>query len=123
MKDNHQKESHKLDEVVSELHQDNLAPSLAEKDMSVSNLVPTVEDGEVDQDRMEHGLLRCNIFTGVFRSANFNNLLLEQTGCNVGRFKIKRWFVEVSWKDCFAIGWYTWCNEFDRQAYLILEYS
>lgn len=48
-KGNHQKEPEKL---ISEKNQDNIVTSLAEKAMSVASpVVPTKEDGEVDQER------------------------------------------------------------------------
>ncbi|KAH9804807.1 alpha/beta-Hydrolases superfamily protein [Citrus sinensis] len=49
-KGNHQKEPEKL---ISEKNQDNIVTSLAEKAMSVASpVVPTKEDGEVDQERL-----------------------------------------------------------------------
>ena len=54
-KDSHRKKSEKLEEVVSEKNQNNIVTSLAEKAMSVAGpVVPTREDGEVDQERSEH---------------------------------------------------------------------
>ncbi|KAI4335161.1 hypothetical protein L6164_013832 [Bauhinia variegata] len=53
MKYNHRRESHKLEEIVPEKHQNNIVTSLAEKAMSVASpVVPTTEDGAVDQDRL-----------------------------------------------------------------------
>lgn len=55
MKYSHQKESLKLEEVVSEKNQNNIVTSLAEKAMSVAGpVVPTKDDGEVDQERLIH---------------------------------------------------------------------
>ncbi|TKY54378.1 Embryogenesis-associated protein EMB8 [Spatholobus suberectus] len=52
MKDRHQKEPERLQEV-SEKNQNNIVTSLAEKAMSVAGpVVPTKEDGEVDQERL-----------------------------------------------------------------------
>lgn len=50
-KGNHQKEPEKF-EAISEKNQDNIVTSLAEKAMSVASpVVPTKEDGGVDQER------------------------------------------------------------------------
>ncbi|KAK9275755.1 hypothetical protein L1049_023024 [Liquidambar formosana] len=52
-KGNHQEEPDKLEEAMSEKDQNNIVTSLAEKAMSVAGpVVPTKEDGEVDQDRL-----------------------------------------------------------------------
>ncbi|XP_044471863.1 uncharacterized protein LOC123200634 isoform X2 [Mangifera indica] len=52
-KENHLKEPAKLKESMSEKNQNNIVSSLAEKAMSVSGpVVPTKEDGEVDQERL-----------------------------------------------------------------------
>ena len=57
MKYRHNKESHKLKEAVSEENHDSIVTSLAEKAMSVAApVVPTKDDGEVDQDRLGHYL-------------------------------------------------------------------
>lgn len=49
---NTQKELEKLEEDVSEKDQNNIVTSLAEKAMSVAGpVVPTKEDGGVDQER------------------------------------------------------------------------
>lgn len=51
-KGNYQKVANKLDDDESEKSQNNMVTSLAEKAMSVAGpVVPTKEDGEVDQDR------------------------------------------------------------------------
>lgn len=51
-KENHQKETAKLEETMSEKNQNNIVTSLAEKAMSVAGpVVPTKEGGEVDQER------------------------------------------------------------------------
>lgn len=51
-KENHLKEPAKLEESMSEKNQNNVVSSLAEKAMSVAGpVVPTKEDGEVDQER------------------------------------------------------------------------
>lgn len=51
----HKKEPERLQEEVSEKNQNNIVTSLAEKAMSVAGpVVPTKEDGEVDQERSEH---------------------------------------------------------------------
>ncbi|XP_057967408.1 uncharacterized protein LOC131157352 isoform X2 [Malania oleifera] len=50
---NHQKDLDKLEEVMSERSENNIVTSLAEKAMSVAGpVVPTKEDGEVDQERL-----------------------------------------------------------------------
>lgn len=55
LKDHHQKEPERLQEEVSGKNQNNTVTSLAEKAMSVAgSVVPTKEDGEVDQERSEH---------------------------------------------------------------------
>ncbi|KAF7836838.1 Embryogenesis-associated protein EMB8 isoform B [Senna tora] len=52
-KSSHKKESEKLDELVSDKNQSNIVTSLAEKAMSVAGpVVPTKDDGEVDQERL-----------------------------------------------------------------------
>lgn len=49
---NYQNVADKIDEAHSEKHQSNIVTSLAEKAMSVAGpVVPTKEDGEVDQER------------------------------------------------------------------------
>ncbi|KAL5182767.1 Embryogenesis-associated protein EMB8 [Glycine soja] len=49
----HKKEPERLQEEVSEKNQNNIVTSLAEKAMSVAGpVVPTKEDGEVDQERL-----------------------------------------------------------------------
>lgn len=51
-KGNHPKEPANFGEAISEKNQDNIVTSLAEKAMSVASpVVPTKEDGEVDQER------------------------------------------------------------------------
>lgn len=51
----HKKEPERLQEEVSEKNQNNIVTSLAEKAMSVAGpVVPTKEDGEVDQERSGH---------------------------------------------------------------------
>ncbi|KAJ1402966.1 Alpha/Beta hydrolase fold [Sesbania bispinosa] len=53
MKERHRKEPKELEEVISEKNQNNIVTSLAEKAMSVAGpVVPTKEDGEVDQERL-----------------------------------------------------------------------
>ncbi|XP_028786927.1 uncharacterized protein LOC114742866 isoform X2 [Neltuma alba] len=53
MKYNHHKESDKLEEAVSEKTHNSMVTSLAEKAMSVAGpVVPTKDDGEVDQERL-----------------------------------------------------------------------
>lgn len=48
----YRKEPEKLEEAMSEKNQNNIVTSLAEKAMSVASpVVPTKEDGEVDQER------------------------------------------------------------------------
>jgi len=55
MENPHQKEPDQLQEEVFEKNQNNIVTSLAEKAMSVAGpVVPTKEDGEVDQERSEH---------------------------------------------------------------------
>ncbi|KAL5850755.1 hypothetical protein ACOSQ4_008768 [Xanthoceras sorbifolium] len=52
-KGNHQKEFNKLEEAISDKNQSNIVTSLAEKAMSVAApVVPTKEDGEVDEERL-----------------------------------------------------------------------
>ncbi|XP_054820922.1 uncharacterized protein LOC129319857 isoform X2 [Prosopis cineraria] len=53
MKYSHHKKSDKLDEAVSEKNHNSIVTSLAEKAMSVAGpVVPTKDDGEVDQERL-----------------------------------------------------------------------
>ncbi|KAH1100932.1 hypothetical protein GLYMA_13G113900v4 [Glycine max] len=53
MKNRHKKEPERLQEEASEKNQNNIVTSLAEKAMSVAGpVVPTKEDGEVDQERL-----------------------------------------------------------------------
>ncbi|CAJ1940580.1 unnamed protein product [Sphenostylis stenocarpa] len=53
MKNLHEKESERHQKEVSEKNQNNIVTSLAEKAMSVAGpVVPTKEDGEVDQERL-----------------------------------------------------------------------
>lgn len=55
MENPNQKEPDQLQEEVFEKNQNNIVTSLAEKAMSVAGpVVPTKEDGEVDQERSEH---------------------------------------------------------------------
>lgn len=62
MKCSHRKESEKLEEVISEKNQ-NIVTSLAEKAMSVAGpVVPTKDDGEVDQERSGHILEIAEFF-------------------------------------------------------------
>ncbi|XP_021276143.1 uncharacterized protein LOC110410653 isoform X2 [Herrania umbratica] len=52
-KGNQHKESEKFDEAVADKHQNNIVTSLAEKALSVAGpVVPTKEDGELDQERL-----------------------------------------------------------------------
>lgn len=52
MKADTRKEAEKLDEAASENNHNNIVTSLAEKAMSVASpVVPTKEDGGVDQER------------------------------------------------------------------------
>uniref|UniRef100_A0A6P3Z3C9 uncharacterized protein LOC107406661 isoform X1 n=2 Tax=Ziziphus jujuba TaxID=326968 RepID=A0A6P3Z3C9_ZIZJJ len=68
MRDNNQKEPEKLEEDTSEKGQNNLVTSLAEKAMSVAGpVVPTKEDGEVDQERLVAMLADLGQKGGILR--------------------------------------------------------
>lgn len=55
MEGNGQRKPDKLEQALSEKNQNNIVTSLAEKAMSVAApVVPTKEDGGVDQERSKH---------------------------------------------------------------------
>ncbi|KAJ7979194.1 putative Alpha/beta-Hydrolases superfamily protein [Quillaja saponaria] len=67
VKENHQKEPDKLEEVVSEKDQSNIVTSLAEKAMSVAGPVVPKKDGEVDQERLVAMLAELGQKGGLMR--------------------------------------------------------
>ncbi|PON97046.1 CAAX amino terminal protease [Trema orientale] len=68
MKADNPKDTDKLEEALSEKHQNNIVTSLAEKAMSVASpVVPTKEDGEVDQERLVAMLADLGQRGGILR--------------------------------------------------------
>lgn len=117
MKSDNLKVSGKVDDTMSENANQNIVASLAEKAMSVASpVVPTKKDGGVDQERSIYSYIPM-----TYMKLHFTCQLLylrhlyhlEQVGRNVGRSGTERWGSESDRKSCFAVGWYTWGNEFD----------